>query len=482
MESPLLYSHIPSEEICDEDRAGSLLMCPLCDTDCDLQPLKTSCNYARLTHMFDNDATVFFAFFMAIWASVFLKLWKRKETKLQYNWGVSAFKQEERLRPEFKALAVDKNMKEHPVTKVGEREINFFVKTIYFEFFNLFIIFLICLVIAAAIAVIMYEMIIVAVLYASDKKTVHQNAKLMTTATASVITLIVITVLNKIYEHLAKFLTNWERPRTNTEYNNSITFKMFCFQFIDFYTPIFYVAFFKGRLGGWPGHYDYMLGYRMEECEPSGCLTELCIQIAIIMGGDQLKNNFMELLGPKMNVLYKRWKAKKNKGNRNGIESGSAKVSRLLKRCEDDFSLEEQPPLGMFEEYLEMLVQYGFVTIFVAAFPLAPLLALLNNIIEIRLDAYKCIALWRRPVAFRADGIGVWFDILQSVSVFSVLSNAFIIAWTSDFVPKLVYKLIVSPDMSLTGYVNHSLSVFDVRDFENYTTTNVDFKDVKFCR
>jgi len=60
--------------------------------------------------------------------------------------------------------------------------------------------------------------------------------------------------------------------------------------------------------------------------------------------------------------------------------------------------------------------------------------------------------------------------------------QAFIIAWTSDFVPKLVYKLIVSPDMSLTGYVNHSLSVFDVRDFENYTTTNVDFKDVKFCR
>ena len=66
-----------SEEICDEDRAGSFLMCPLCDTDCGLEPLKTSCNYARLTHMFDNDATVFFAFFMAIWGECWSSLSNR---------------------------------------------------------------------------------------------------------------------------------------------------------------------------------------------------------------------------------------------------------------------------------------------------------------------------------------------------------------------------------------------------------------------
>ena len=38
-----------------------------------------------------------------------------------------------------------------------------------------------------------------------------------------------------------------ERPRTDTEYNDSFTFKMFLFQFINFYSAIFYVAFFKGR-------------------------------------------------------------------------------------------------------------------------------------------------------------------------------------------------------------------------------------------
>ena len=41
-----------------------------------------------------------------------------------------------------------------------------------------------------------------------------------------------------------------------------------------------------------------------------------------------------------------------------------------------------------------------------AAFPLAPLLALLNNIFEIRLDAYKYTTQMRRPIAQNVQDIG----------------------------------------------------------------------------
>ena len=61
------------------------------------------------------------------------------------------------------------------------------------------------------------------------------------------------------------------------------------------------------------------------------------------------------------------------------------------------------------------VIQYGFVTIFVAAFPLAPLFALLNNVIEIRLDAYKFVTQWRRPLAARAEDIGKGMDFLQKL-------------------------------------------------------------------
>lgn len=69
------------------------------------------------------------------------------------------------------------------------------------------------------------------------------------------------------------------------------------------------------------------------------------------------------------------------------------------------------------------VLQFGFITIFVAAFPLAPLFALLNNWVEIRLDAHKFVCEYRRPVAERAQNIGVWFNILQVLSKLSVIGN-----------------------------------------------------------
>lgn len=52
------------------------------------------------------------------------------------------------------------------------------------------------------------------------------------------------------------------------------------------------------------------------------------------------------------------------------------------------------------------VIQYGFTTIFVAAFPLAPLLALISNLVEIRLDAIKMVRLQRRLVPRKAKDIG----------------------------------------------------------------------------
>lgn len=69
------------------------------------------------------------------------------------------------------------------------------------------------------------------------------------------------------------------------------------------------------------------------------------------------------------------------------------------------------------------VLQFGFITIFVAAFPLAPLFALLNNWMEIRLDAHKFVCETRRPVAERAQNIGVWFTILDSLAQLAVISN-----------------------------------------------------------
>lgn len=40
-------------------------------------------------------------------------------------------------------------------------------------------------------------------------------------------------------------LTNMENPRTQTEYEDSYTFKIFIFEFMNFYSSLIYIAFFK---------------------------------------------------------------------------------------------------------------------------------------------------------------------------------------------------------------------------------------------
>jgi len=78
---------------------------------------------------------------------------------------------------------------------------------------------------------------------------------------------------------------------------------------------------------------------------------------------------------------------------------------------------------------LFLVIQYGFVTLFAAAMPLAPLFALINNIIEIRIDAYKMLTKWRRPLAKKAQDIGIWQDIIKIISIMSIVSNvSFIIS------------------------------------------------------
>lgn len=69
------------------------------------------------------------------------------------------------------------------------------------------------------------------------------------------------------------------------------------------------------------------------------------------------------------------------------------------------------------------VIQFGFITLFVASFPLAPLLALINNVIEVRVDAWKLTTQFRRPVASKAHSIGAWQEILNGIAVFSVVTN-----------------------------------------------------------
>ncbi|XP_064076087.1 anoctamin-4 isoform X1 [Vanessa tameamea] len=449
--------NIPSKEICDITGPGNTTLCPLCDKACQYQSLSDSCLFAKLTYLFDNPATVFFAIFMSFWATTFLELWKRKQSILRWEWDLGGVDQDEDPRPEFETSV--KTFRTNPVTREKEPYLPAWQKTMRYVATSSAVLFMITIVMGAVLGTIIYRISMVSVIYGGSGFFLKRHAKIFTAMTAALINLIIIMILTRIYSKVAVYLTNVENPRTQTEYEDSYTFKIFFFEFINFYSSLIYIAFFKGRFFDYPGddqaRKSEFFKLKGDICDPAGCLSELCIQLAIIMIGKQCFNNFVELGYPKFHNWWRRRSHRAVTRDR----------SKPHMAWEQDYHLQDPGRLALFDEYLEMILQYGFVTLFVAAFPLAPLFALLNNIAEIRLDAYKMVTQARRPLAERVEDIGAWYGILRGITYAAVVSNAFVIAYTSDFIPRMVYKYVYSPDNTLAGYIDHSLSLFNTSDY-----------------
>uniref|UniRef100_A0A8C4QA12 Anoctamin n=1 Tax=Eptatretus burgeri TaxID=7764 RepID=A0A8C4QA12_EPTBU len=449
-----VHENIPSNEFCDHVK--DFVMCPLCDKTCGYWNLSSTCSTARASHLFDNPATVFFSVFMALWATTFLERWKRQQMRLTYLWDLTGMDDEEgEPRPEYETKLIEKKQKrkkkekqkkgqtknEQAGKKAGLRRWKETVQSatagvnlveeeeltwrdrLSSCIINLSsIIFMVALTFAIVFALIVYRVSVAAALSVSPDPSLRFNNRFIVTSTAVLINLILILILDEIYGFVAHWLTVVEVPKTEQEFEERFIFKSFMLKFVNAYTTIFYVAFLKGRITGRPGRYLYIFGQtRMEECAPGGCLIELCIQLSFIMLGKQLiQNNIFEIGIPKLKKLCRSIKASDKRSGRAATSVAQGNKGRQM-FWERDHELE--PFAGLTPEYMEMIIQFGFVTLFVASFPLAPIFALLNNIIEIRLDGKKFVSELRRPTAMQSKDIGIWYNILHGVGKLAVIIN-----------------------------------------------------------
>ncbi|XP_074533987.1 anoctamin-2 isoform X1 [Halichoeres trimaculatus] len=494
-------TNVPSQETCDTNL--NITMCPLCDGVCDYWLLSTVCSLARASYLFDNGVTVLFAIFMSLWAACFLEHWKRRQMCLRHTWDLMSLEDEEErlqeeLRPEYEEALNEKKAKmrakfkkkstqavsgvdgetdqmlssqREPESLDIEDHLSGFLINVSTLLLLVFITF------SAVFGVAVYRICMLTVWSMNPDHDAKASVRMTVTTTGIILNMLVVLVLEEVYGAIAVWLTELELPKTQEEFEEKLIFKSFFLKSMNAFAPIFYVAFFKGRFAGRPGDYVYVFGdYRMEECAPPGCLVELCIQLSMIMLGKQLiQNNVFEVLIPKLKKMYRTMQEKKGKNRE--AEEDDEEEKRPKQQFDKDFILE--PFEGVTPEYMEMMIQYGFVTLFVASLPLAPAFALLNNVIEIRLDAAKFVTEIRRPDAVRCKDIGIWYNILCGISKFSVITNAFVISFTSEFVPRMVYQYMYSVNGTMNGYTEHSLSYFNVSNFPPGTAPPT---DISMCR
>uniref|UniRef100_H0XJH2 Anoctamin n=1 Tax=Otolemur garnettii TaxID=30611 RepID=H0XJH2_OTOGA len=441
-----------SKEICE---AHDIFMCPLGDHGRKFQRLSDTCTFAKLTHLFDNDGTVLFAIFMALWATVFLEIWKRQRARVVLHWDLYGWDEDQ----EEIALELI-NCKNY---KLQLHQHSYLRSSVILALSLL----MICLMIGMAHVLVVYRVLAAALFSSSALPFLEEQVTTAVVVTGALVHYVTIVFMTKINKFVALKLCDFEKPRTFSERESKFTIRFFTLQFFAHFSSLIYIAFILGRINGHPGKSTRLAGlWKLEECHLSGCMMDLFVQMAIIMGLKQTLSNCMEYLGP---WLAHRWRSLPS------LASGRVTQDPELRNWQRNYLLNPVNTFSLFDEFMEMMIQYGFTTIFVAAFPLAPLLALFSNLVEIRLDAIKMVQLQRRLVPRKAKDIGTWLQVLETIGVLAVIANGMVIAFTSEFIPRVVYKYRYGPCSQgthpavdcLTDYVNHSLSTFDTKHFQD---------------
>ncbi|XP_060682951.1 anoctamin-7-like [Hemiscyllium ocellatum] len=223
---------------------------------------------------FDNEATPWFGLIVCLWGTVFLEMWKRINAKLVYEWDVDNFENDEPPRPEFYGT----NVKKDPVTTEFEPYYPGTLRRTKMLFSFFVGILMVCCVFASLIAVVIYKT------WARLRITTSNSIEsfLLTTVGASLLNVVSIIILGKVYHIIAVKMTDWENHRTQTNYNDALILKLFAFHFANSYSSLFYIAFLRKS----NQKFFQLIGLTDFEDNCSvlnNCMSELGVQVVILM-------------------------------------------------------------------------------------------------------------------------------------------------------------------------------------------------------
>ena len=79
--------------------------------------------------------------------------------------------------------------------------------------------------------------------------------------------------------------------------------------------------------------------------------------------------------------------------------------------------------IEIFDDFIEVILEFAYMTIFAESAPFAPIFIMIFNTIEIRSDLFKLSTVHKRPACVRKRSIGIWLQIMQIISFISIFTN-----------------------------------------------------------
>jgi len=352
-----------------------------------------------------------YAMIVVVWAVVFLQFWRRRNASLQNNWGmcyeseelqtIKALTKEQQgalLRGAAKTEEVyGANVSDYEAKVLGREEWLSRIRSLKNNMI--------------AVVCILCVQLPLELLYAHlNKFAPNDIIKYILTG----IYILAIQYLTKVGGQVAIALTKSQQLANKEDAANSMIYKVFGVYFLQSYIGLFYQAIlFK----------DF------------NTVRSMLAQRLIV---SQLMSNVVENVMPYATYRWAEYKAMKEKEEikrSTGEKAPEVHASNMEKeflQTKYEASIGSDFEDGLFDDFLELAVQFGMVTMFASAYPLVATFAILNNIVEIRSDSLKLLVSMRRPAPRPAASIGAWLSILQNLGVVAIVTNCALLVCLYD--------------------------------------------------
>lgn len=354
----------------------------------------------------DSPYLPIYALLMALWTIVFIKCWRRREHEHALDWGTYNIEKAELIRTEFVG-----ELRKSPVTGKMEKYFPAWKRRIRYVISFLISLPFLCLGVGAMILSLNLNG------YIHDRESPIYFQSLSKYAEPGGIFAadneyygwmiptishsIVINMINKLYRFVATYCTDLENHRTEYHWNSSLTVKRVLFELFDCFLPLFYIAFYQLNI----------IALRRE--------------LVGLFWGDEIRRLVTESIIPYLTEKFSGYQQKKKMAAHKKDDDKKIADLDVL----ENLLLEEYE---QFDDYLEMVVQFGYVTLFASAFPLCSIITILFLFIEARSDMFKLLYLCRRPIVHRVKNIGVWFKVLMCMMVLSMTTNCLLFGFASE--------------------------------------------------
>ena len=369
---------------------------------------------------------------------MFVEWWKRQEFELAFRWGVRGVSAIEDKRREFKYEKVVHD----PIT--GETTLYFpATKRLYRQLLQVPFALLASLALGSLIATCFAIEIFISEVYNGPLKSILNFLP-------TILLTILVPTISTFLTGLATRLTDYENYPTQDSYDKAMVSKLFVLNFITSYLGICLIAFvylpFAAILVPYLDVFSLTVkpfatdDKQMQVPHPENFTINpdrLRDQVIYFSVTAQIVNFALETVMPlvmqKGTAKYKEMQASRAEKKGGAPPPPSAadppEEKEFLNRVREEAAL---PEYDVQTDLREMVIQFGYLSLFSVVWPIMPVCFFINNWVELRGDIFKLTKECKRPTPQRADSIGPWLDSLGFLAWLGSLTSAAIVYMFSN--------------------------------------------------